>query len=204
MIVLPNDERERLHQVQGLITLRESDRLASLAVQAPAWSSIVEVGSHTGRSTVWLTAGSRAGERAHVTAIDPWPDPGYTGETDDPFNLGTGDAVLQRFIDNVTAEADWDLVTALRMTSLDAARLWVNPIGLLFLDAVHKFAEVKADCLAWLPHVTRGGVIALHDWFDDEPLSHRGGVAHGLQAAWNPEEWRELPMSDNLFVAVRL
>lgn len=199
-------DRERLHQVQGLITLPESDRLAELAAEVPTWASIVEIGSHTGRSTLWLAVGARG---AHVTAIDPWPEPGYTAMydtcgNDDPFEFKTGQAVFERFSDNVTAEGAWDRITALRMTSLDAAEAWVNPIGLLFLDAMHGYEDVKRDCEAWLPKVTRGGVIALHDWFDDPAYTHESQVADALHDAWDPKEWKKLPITDNLFAARRL
>jgi len=197
--------RERLHSVAGLITLPESDRLADLAAATPDWSSIVEIGSHTGRSTLWLAAGANG---AHVTAIDPWPEPGYTAHyetvgNDDPFEFGTGEAVFERFCENVTAEAYWDRITALRMTSLEAAKIWVNPIGLLFLDAMHGYADVKADCEAWLPKITTGGVVALHDWFDDVEYTHPSQVSDAFYDASEPSQWEELGVVDNLYSARR-
>lgn len=207
--VLAQEDRERLHQVQGLITLAESDRLAELAAAAPRWTSIVEVGSHTGRSTLWLAAGARAGEGAHITAIDPWPEPGYTAHyedvksDDDPFEFSTGQAVFEKFRDNVTEESAWGDLTALRAGSLEVAAQWVNPVGLLFLDAMHGYQDVKNDCDAWLGHVVRDGVLAMHDWFDDGALTHPSQVADALGASWNPASWSVLPMSDNLFVARR-
>lgn len=206
--MIPEKDRERLHQVPGLITLAESDRLGELAQQVPDWTSIVEIGAHTGRSTLWLAAGSRTGAGAHVTTVDPWPDPGYTSHyegksDDDPFGYETGEGVFDAFCGNVTVEVGWSHITALRAASLDVAKMWVNPIGLLFLDAMHGFADVKADCDAWLPRVATRGIIALHDWFDDEKLTQEGEVAYGLRSSWNEQDWRVLPMTDNLFVAVR-
>lgn len=208
--MIDQEDRERLHSIQGLITLAESDRLAELAGEVPVWASIVEIGSHTGRSTLWLAAGARSGHGAHVTAVDPWPEPGYTAHyedvksDDDPFEFATGEAVFERFCVNVDAEAAWDMITVLRASSLDVADAWVNPIGLLFLDAMHGFADVKADCEAWLPKVTTGGVIALHDWFDDDALTNMSQVADALRDSWSRQEWHVLPMSENLFVARRL
>lgn len=199
---LAEHDRRRLHQVQGLITLAESERLAELASETPAWASIVEVGSHTGRSTVWLAAGARSGKNPHITAIDPFPDSGYD-PNDDPFDLVDGDAVLARFVANLTAEQAWGRVTVLRATSLAVAKRWVNPIGLLFIDALHTYLDVRADCEAWLHHVTSGGYVAFHDWFDDPSLTHLSEVAEAVADAWTPDEWDVQPMSENLFVARR-
>ena len=207
--MIPQDERERLHQVQGLITLAESDRLADLAQAVPHWSSIVEIGTHTGRSTLWLAAGARAGWGAHITTVDPWPEPGYTAHyeyaksDDNPFDFPTGQAIYEKFVENVNAETAWGYLTVLRAASLDVAATWVNPIGLLFLDAMHGFDDVKADCEAWLPKVTKGGVIALHDWYDDKELTHPSQVADALNAVWDQSAWDTVEMTDNLFVAVR-
>jgi predicted O-methyltransferase YrrM len=207
--VILQEDRERLHQVAGLITLEESDRLAELAAQVPAWASIVEIGSHTGRSTLWLAAGSRFGHGAHVTAVDPWPEPGYTAmypdcdTNDDPFEFGTGEAVFEAFCANVNAEMAWDRITVLRAASLDVACTWVNPIGLLFLDAMHGYADVKADCEAWLDKLTTGGVIALHDWYDDAERTHESQVAQALRDSWHRDSWEELGITDSLFTARR-
>lgn len=198
--------RHRLHQVQGLITLGESDRLAALAAEVPGWGTIVEIGAHTGRSTLWLAAGSQG---AHVVTVDPWPEPGYTAHyeqaksDDDPFEFGTGQAVMDRFVENLNQHGAWERITALRMPSLEAARVWVNPIGLLFLDAMHGYEDVRADCEAWLPKVSQGGVVALHDWFDDKELTHPSQVADAFTDVAG-DEWEPLEMVDNLYAARRL
>jgi predicted O-methyltransferase YrrM len=206
-MTLPSSVRERLHSVAGLITLAESDRLAELASQVPSWASIVEIGSHTGRSTLWLAAGSTG---AHVTAVDPWPEPGYTAHyedcksDDDPFEFETGQAVFEKFCANLNDEQAWDHVTVLRMPSLEAAKVWVNPIGLLFLDAMHGYHDVKADCEAWMPKVTTGGVVALHDWFDDEAYTHESQVAAAFQDVAEIGAWNPCDIVDNLYTTRRL
>jgi hypothetical protein len=207
--VILHEDRERLHKVAGLVTLDESDRLADLAAEVPSWASIVEIGSHTGRSTLWLAAGSRFGHGAHVTAVDPWPEPGYTAHyedcdtNDDPFEFETGQAVFETFCANLNAEQAWEKITVLRSTSIEVAWAWVNPVGLLFLDAMHGYADVKNDCEAWLPKVTTGGVIALHDWYDDPKRIHESQVAQALRDSWHRASWEELGITDSLFTARR-
>lgn len=209
MSVLPQEIRERLHKVQGLITLEESDRLSELAAAVQPWQSIVELGSHTGRSTLWLAAGARL-SGAHVVAVDPWPEPGYTAEynlcnpDDDPFAFDTGEAVLQRFITNVNAEGAWDVITVIRGYSTDVAATWVNPLGLLFVDANHGYGAVRADLEEWLPKLSQGGVVAMHDWFEDVEHTRLSQVADAWRDVAKPDEWDEREMTENLWVAERL
>lgn len=163
-----------LDKTQGLIEPEEGRRLAELAAQTPREYAIVEIGSHTGLSTCWMAAGSRDGLGAHITAVDPYPPP-RPNSKDDPWELGP-EGVLARFMQNVqgttqdTSREDYrDLITLLRTTSEDAARIWTKGIALLFVDAIHEEAAVKADYTAWMPHVVTGGFLAFHDYGDSYP-----------------------------------
>lgn len=64
-----------LENTQGLVEVEEGEKLAELASQVTANHAIVEVGSHTGLSSCWIAAGSRDGNGAHITCIDPWGEP---------------------------------------------------------------------------------------------------------------------------------
>jgi hypothetical protein len=44
------------------------------------------------------------------------------------------------------------------------ARTWTAPIELLFIDAGHGYAAVRADIDLWTPFVVEGGLVALHDY----------------------------------------
>jgi hypothetical protein len=180
-----------LDNTQGLIEPEEGRRLATLASWVPRNQAIVEVGSHTGLSTCWLAAGSRSGLGAHIIAVDPWPAP-RPGSLDDPWELGP-EGVLQRFKDNVagvtqdTSREDYgDLITAIRIRSEELAACWVKPIGLLFVDAVHEEAAVKADYAAWSSHVADDGVIAFHDYGDSYPGCKRGIDYVAATGLWEP------------------
>lgn len=65
-------------------------------------------------------------------------------------------------------------MTPIRTTSTELARIWVQPVGLLFVDAVHEYDAVMADVAAWAPHLARGAVIAFHDWTDDPAHPYAG------------------------------
>ena len=149
-------------------------KLAYLASRVKADLAIVEVGSHTGLSSCWLAAGSRAGYGASVTCVDPWGEP-RPDSKDDPWELGA-EGVLERFKSNVSGttqdlanESYWDLITPLRTTSVAASSIWVQPIGLLFIDAIHEEWAVLQDYGSWERFIPPGGFLALHDYGDTYP-----------------------------------
>lgn len=198
--------RDYLATVSGLIEPVEAQRLARLAADTPPWSRIVEIGSHTGLSTCWLALGARTGNGAHIVAVDPWPDPRPPGPgyDDDPFDLGSGDAVFERFTANLNAVGAWDEVTVIRTTSAVAAGIVCNPVGLLFVDAVHEYDAVAADIRAWVPRVIAGGWVAFHDYWDDPERTKRSPVADAIDdvlPAYGP--WRGTGVVWNTYLARR-
>jgi hypothetical protein len=175
---IPRWIQEWLDNTQGLIEPDEGRRLASLAGEVPKDRAIVEIGSHTGLSTCWLAAGSRYGYGAHITAVDPWPPPRPDSQ-DDPWNLGP-DGVIQRFQMNVAGTTQdliggdfRDLITPLRMESHNASKVWLNEIGLLFIDAIHEEWAVLQDYGSWERFIPSGGFLALHDYGDTYPGCRR-------------------------------
>jgi hypothetical protein len=186
-----------LDNTQGLIEKDEGRRLADLAAHVPADLAIVEIGSHTGLSSCWLAAGSRAGNGAHVTCVDPYPMP-RPGSLDDPWELGP-EGVLARFVSNIEGTTQdtprvsyWPSVTLLRTTSEQAGAMWVKPVGLLFVDAIHTEAGVMADWAAWEPHLV--GVAAFHDYGDGYP-----GCRRGIDRIAAAEPWADVEVLGTLW-----
>ncbi len=65
-------------------------------------------------------------------------------------------------------------VTWVKNFSVDAARVWSGPkIDLLYVDGDHRFEAVRADWIAWRPHLSARAVVV----FDD---------AAGAAASWGP------------------
>jgi len=46
-------------------------------------------------------------------------------------------------------------------------RYWTTPLGFLFIDGGHAEDVAMTDYETWAPHVVAGGVLAVHDVFDD-------------------------------------
>lgn len=63
-----------------------------------------------------------------------------------------------------------------------------GPVHLLFVDGCHEFHVVSTDILAWLPHITVGGMAAFHDYNPSpEDLTRLGDKLRGVQ--WAVQRW---------------
>ncbi len=113
--------------------------------------TIVEIGSHHGRSTVVLGAAKPAGTR--LLAVDPFGDPRWGG----------GEDALEIFQSNLVRHGLSDVQLA-RALGVDAGREWTGAlVGVLFVDGAHDFPSVDADLRAWLPHLSPTAVVLVHD-----------------------------------------
>ncbi len=69
------------------------------------------------------------------------------------------------FWSNMTACGVDDLITALCMTSVHAARQFSDgSLDFVLIDADHANEAVRADILAWRPRMKPDGLFAGHDW----------------------------------------
>lgn len=159
-----------IRDLHGLIPVDLGDELAALAAAVPADWAIVELGSFKGRSTSFLAHGAKSGLGAHVFAVDAWDlDGNVTGRFG--FAEPSTRAAFEAQIRSVRL---WSKVTPVRSFSADAGRAWPGPaVGLLYVDADHAEAAVRADFEAWRPHLAPGAVVA----FDDYGTPRNPGVA---------------------------
>lgn len=117
---------------------------------------IVSIGSYRGQSDCALAL------HAHVPVycIDVRIESNPEGEDEYiPF----GDADRPIWMRNILDLGVGEKVRPINLPSAVVASVWTQPIMLLFIDASHDYASVKADLEAWLPHMSPFGIIALHD-----------------------------------------
>ncbi|MEE8522144.1 MAG: class I SAM-dependent methyltransferase [Gemmatimonadota bacterium] len=131
----------------------EARRLESLAEGAV--DPIVEIGTYHGLSTVVM---ARKTDEIIFTVdphdmYDSWP------------------AFCQTL-----AEHDLRNVVPLRRTSKQARRLLNLPLGGVYIDGDHSAQAVRDDLRLWVPLLTPGGFLALHDY-----ESHAEGVKRALE-----------------------
>lgn len=110
--------------------------------------TIVEIGTHKGRSAVFA-ASFRPDCRLHC--VDIWDD----------------DDIYQQFQKNA---AGYSNITHNRTTSVKAAKTFKGCAGVVFVDGNHNYESVLADIKAWLPHLRAGGIICGHDYQYDESV----------------------------------
>lgn len=138
------------NEIEGWFFEGEARMMNRRAAEIDPPNVIVEIGSYRGKSTCALALHARTA----VYAIDPHIM--SIGETA-PF----GDEDRRVFTQNVLEFGLAARVKPINLPSLDVAKIWNLPIGLLFIDGDHSLVE--DDINAWMPFVVDGGQIAFHD-----------------------------------------
>lgn len=179
----------------GLHSATEEALLEELAGGVPPGWAIIEIGSYTGVSAMAMAYGAGQGRGAHVTCIDPWPQP-RPGEPDQAH------AERQRHAEELfkrnMALALWP-VTALKAWSTDVAKMWIQPVGMLFIDGDHRYEAVRADYEAWLPHLAPGCWLVMHDY-----IGEVDGVARVVDELIRPSGlWNAAAPVDTMWIARR-
>lgn len=149
---LTKTEARRLAKLEGLVSAEEGERLALLA-SGVTEGVIVEVGSHRGKSTCYLAAGSKRGAGVPVYAVDLW------GQHPSPHWSNPGH--FAKFVEQTEPYAD--VVTAVQGDSAEVVKRWSQPIGLLFIDGVHTYVGAERDIREWSQFLIPGGFIAIDD-----------------------------------------
>lgn len=137
---------------------------------------VVELGSWLGASAIAMARSVRRWGGT-VTCVDTW-----AGELNDDGGSPAGKSPLMilscaRAMVEAGVSANVRLVPA---PTLEAAYWWTQPIDFLYVDADHSYKGTLHDLKLWVPHVTRGGLIAGDDY--DHPRYP------GVKAAWDEFE----------------
>lgn len=160
-----------LEKAKSIFGWMPDSELQWLRQQANVHGAIVEIGSFMGRSTRALAENTRG----LVWAVDTWA--GSDEEEHRKLLEGKSkDWLYQEFLRNMEGLENF---TALRMPSLAAADFFTargTQFDMVFIDADHSYAGVKADILAWRPLVKPGGILCGHDFHTGAP-----GVVQAVQ-----------------------
>lgn len=153
-----------------------------MVAACPADGKIVEVGSWKGRSTAFLLVEAwNKSSKIEIYAVDTWlGSEEHAGE--ECIKNGT---LYEEFLANVKPVSRQ--LVPLRMPSLKGANFFPDQsLDSVFIDAAHDYENVKADILAWLPKVKKGGLIGGHDY-----LCGWGGVDLAVQQTMGEVEAME-------------
>jgi MMP 1-O-methyltransferase len=170
--VLPEEHRLAAEAARGFMPPPEGHALFEVAAEYACAGPIVEIGTYCGKSTIYLaSAAAQAGQL--VVTVDHHRgseelQPGWEyhdPELVDPA-LGLLDT-LPWFRSTLAATGLEQHVIAIVGRSATVAKLWHEPIGMLFIDGGHSDAAATADYEGWAPLISHGSALAIHDVFPD-------------------------------------
>src|SRR3954462_6792939 len=133
---------------------------------------LLEIGSYCGKSGVYLGAAAQE-KKTGLFTVDH-----HRGSEENQAGWQHHDRQL---VDPVTGRMDTlpffrrtiedagleGAVVAIVCDSPTVGRFWQTPVGLLFIDGGHAEDVAMADYEGWAAHVAPGGVLAIHDVFED-------------------------------------
>ncbi|HEX2294115.1 MAG TPA: class I SAM-dependent methyltransferase [Actinomycetota bacterium] len=162
--------RAAARAARGFLPSDEGLALYEAALGAPP-GPLLEVGSYCGKSAIYLGAAAR--ERGtvlysidhHRGSEEHQPGQEYHDDSlvDEAGRVDTF-PVFRRTIEDAGLG---DVVIPVVAASGVVAKGWATPLSLVFVDGGHSQAAADADLHGWGPHVARGGLLAIHDVFED-------------------------------------
>lgn len=154
----------------GFMPPEEGLALYEAALAAPP-GPMLEIGSYCGKSAIYVGAAAR--EKATVLyTIDHHrgSEEHQPGEEYHDIALTDAEGRVDTFPElrrTIEAAGLTDVVVPVVAASTVAARGWATPLAFGFVDGGHSQAAADEDFAAWSQHVTPGGLLAIHDVFED-------------------------------------
>jgi predicted O-methyltransferase YrrM len=156
---------------RGFMPPDEGLALQDAALQAPH-GPFLEIGTYCGKSSVYLGAAARECDTVLFTVDhhrgSEENQAGWEHHESDLVDaeIGVMDTmpVFRRTVYGAGLE---DRVIAMVGDSPVIAGHWMTPIGFLFIDGGHGPIPAHADYVNWVPMVSAGGLLAIHDVFPD-------------------------------------
>jgi predicted O-methyltransferase YrrM len=157
---------------KGFMPENEGLALHAAGVDGGRVGPLLEIGTYCGKSAVYLGAAARtAGTVLFTVDHHRGSEENQAGwEHHDPevVDPETGKMDTLPFFRRTIHAADLeDVVVAIVGHSIPVSRAWQTPLGFLFIDGGHAEDVAMADYAGWSPHVAPGGVLAIHDVFED-------------------------------------
>lgn len=168
-----------IDDIKGFLADDEAAALYRHALDASAGGPVMEIGSYCGKSTIYLGLACRQTDST-VFALDHHrgSEEHQLGEYFHDADLyDTGEGLMDTFREfrrNIRAAGLDDTVVPVVAGSEAAAKQWQTPLSMVFIDGGHSLDAALTDYRCWTAHLRRGGILAIHDLFED---AHEGGQA---------------------------
>ncbi|GAB5504040.1 MAG: class I SAM-dependent methyltransferase [Pyruvatibacter sp.] len=186
-----------IETVKGFLAPEEGQALREHAQACASLGPVLEIGSYCGKSTVYLGMGAQAGG-GQVLAVDHHrgseenqPDQMFH---DPDLADGHGGIDTLPLFRKTIRDADLeDVVIPVATSAAHFARVWQQPLGMVFIDGGHTLDAALTDYRLFAPKVAPGGILAIHDVHPDPETGGRP-----------PYEVYELALASGLFRALAL
>ncbi|MCB1705248.1 MAG: class I SAM-dependent methyltransferase [Halioglobus sp.] len=168
-----------IDHIKGFLADDEAQALYQHALALSAYGPVLEIGSYCGKSTIYLGLACRH-NNSTVFALDHHrgSEEHQLGEFfHDPALYDAGEGIMDTFREfrrNIRRAGLDDVVVPVVAGSEAAARHWQTPLAMVFIDGGHSMDAALTDYRCWATHLMRGGLLAIHDLFED---AHEGGQA---------------------------
>ncbi len=157
---------------KGFMPEDEGLALYDAGLEGGVVGPLLEIGSYCGKSAVYL--GAAAQERKTVLfTVDHHHgseenQAGWEHHDVDVVDARTGRMDTLPFFRRTIEDAGLEeAVVAVVGDSPTVGRFWQTPVGLLFIDGGHAEDVAMADYEGWAELVAPGGILAIHDVFED-------------------------------------
>ncbi|MFI9386967.1 class I SAM-dependent methyltransferase [Kutzneria sp. NPDC052558] len=169
---IPVELMARAVAASGFMPVHEGLALYAAVRDHVGAGLVVEIGSYCGKSTIFLAAAARL-TGATIVTVDHHRgseehQPGW--QYHDPSLVeplsGRLDTLF-RFRRTIAEAGLEEQVVAVVGRSAAVASFWRSPLTMLFVDGGHTDDAARADYEGWAPWLVAGGVLAIHDVFED-------------------------------------
>lgn len=156
----------------GFMPEEEGLALYRAGLHAAPLGPMLEIGSYRGKSAVYLGAAARGGSSVlysidhHVGSEEHQPGEGYHDPDLFDEDLGRINS-LPDFLATIRMAELEDVVAPIIGSSPVIARTWSIPLSLVFIDGGHSDVAARADLEGWSPKIIPGGLLAIHDVFEN-------------------------------------
>src|SRR5262249_27490738 len=152
-------------RIPGWTAGEEAVALGRASQALPAGAVVVEIGSFLGKSAVILAGARKLRGSGCVHCVGTFDASGdaFSAPVYRRLAQSSPASLRERFDGYIRGAGLEGWVKVHHGGEAPAAAAWTAPIDLLFMDADHGEAAVRAAYARWAPFVKDGGIIAIHN-----------------------------------------
>lgn len=193
--------------IKGFLANDEAEALFRYCQLGSELGAALEIGSYCGKSTV-LLANAVKYVGSVVFAVDHHQGSEEHQPSEEYFDQALFDERLNRvnsfpyFQKTMQLFNCEDQVIPVLTASKKLEAHWATPLGFVFVDGGHSHEASYFDCVAWSKKLVVGGVLAIHDVFENP---HDGGQGPflGMNAVLESGQFKQLEKINSLVILQR-